>query len=288
MKNNKEYFFIIGAQKAGTTTIYDLFNFTNEVYAPAQYKDFHIFNDVTKYDNHIKKLQKTDIKKILHAGVNYMTNFETILSINKLFPDAKYIIILRNPVKRAISAYNYIKRMGLENRAINKAFEEELASPSPLIDFDKSYLNHGLYYEQIKSNVLGNISKDKLGLFFYEDVFKNDTIHIEEILDFMQVPSFNFPNNFSKNVGGSAKYHWLNKFVYKNSTIKHLIAQNVPTGIRGKLKRYIFELNRSNKKKSDIIISPAIIEKITEFYINDIIKLSELTKRDLNELWLNK
>lgn len=175
-KKDKQLFIIIGIQKAGTSTIFDLFKFTDKVYAPAVYKDVHLFNDIQRNKSDIQTLLDTEKTKILHAAVNYITHFNSIRNINQSFPNARYIVIIRNPVKRAISAYKYFKSMGIERRSINAAFEQELDAPASLDEKFKSYLNHGLYAQQLKRNVFPQVNRHKIGLFIFDDIFSDDGI----------------------------------------------------------------------------------------------------------------
>jgi|SRR5699024_6546902 len=84
-KENKQLFCIIGTQKAGTSTIFDLFKFTDKIHAPAFYKDVHLFDDLQKYRSDIQTLLRTPKTNILHAGVNYITRFNAIKNMNRLY-----------------------------------------------------------------------------------------------------------------------------------------------------------------------------------------------------------
>ncbi|MEL6988919.1 MAG: sulfotransferase domain-containing protein, partial [Bacteroidota bacterium] len=100
--------FLIGAQKAGTTSVYSWLGQHPNVCAPASAKDYHYFSDDEKIKMDISLLHdfynEIDNEQIvLTAAVNYMFIPETVERIYNYNPKAKIIAILREPIKRAIS-----------------------------------------------------------------------------------------------------------------------------------------------------------------------------------------
>ena len=101
-------------------------------------------------------------------SVSYLETKEAAERINSLIPEAKIIIVLRDPVRRAISHYYYSRKNNLEKRDFDKAFLTlEDLEPSP--EFSKismppfSYLNRGLYQKNIE---------------YYQSIFGQKNVHI--------------------------------------------------------------------------------------------------------------
>ncbi len=90
-------------------------------------------------------------------------------------PDsAKIIISLRNPIKRALSAYQYFKKLGKETRNPKLAL---LYEPKNDLQFsrynnDFTYIEHGLYYRQLKQ-CLEYFPMEQILIFDFEDIHKN-------------------------------------------------------------------------------------------------------------------
>ena len=131
-------FIIIGAQKSGTTSLYDLISKHPGV-MPPRHKELHYFS-TSKYGwgtrwyrlNFPTKLEKRILKKKLHHQVitgeatpNYILHPNTKKRIKNLIPKAKIIVILRNPVDRAYSHYNHNVRRKLENLSFEEAIQEK-------------------------------------------------------------------------------------------------------------------------------------------------------------------
>src|SRR5690348_16548178 len=151
--------FIIGVQKAATTTLDDWLSQHPQIYCFESLKDEHLFGVLSK-DAIEKKLSEEPAEYkceqiILQAAVNYIFYPQLLHAVKENCPGAKLIVILRNPVDRAISAYYYFKKMLREQRPIEEALlyqpQNDLAFSK--INNDFTYIEHGLYYRQIKTCV---------------------------------------------------------------------------------------------------------------------------------------
>src|SRR5699024_7640646 len=173
--------------------------------------------------------------------------FNAIRNMNQLFPDAYYIVIMRNPIKRAISAYMYFRNMGVERRTINTAFKQELEAPAPLKEEFLSYLNHGLYARQLSNNVFSQIDRDNVGLFFFDDIFSAEGIMLNPIIEFMSIPQFKYPKKHAVNIGGEARFRWLNWLLHHQGKYKSKIASFLPVRFRVTLKQWVFSKNKTSR-----------------------------------------
>jgi hypothetical protein len=121
-------FLIIGAQKAGTTWLANLLGRHPEVFIPP--REIHYFNieenfrkGLAWYERHFEEAGGR--KAIGEKTPNYFWVTESTHSartgthvphvhhrLHEALPDAKIIVLLRDPVQRAISAINHLVRMG--------------------------------------------------------------------------------------------------------------------------------------------------------------------------------
>lgn len=128
-------FIILGAQKAGTTTIYDNL-VKNPAVVPCDIKEVHFFdNNWHKGQNWYRAHFATQRQKSAaqQAGRSWLTGegspyymFHPCVParVKALCPQARLIVVLRNPVERAYSHYQHEKRKGRESLS----FEEALAA----------------------------------------------------------------------------------------------------------------------------------------------------------------
>src|SRR3954447_16033062 len=117
--------FIIGVQKGGTTTLDDWLSQHPQIYCYDSLKDVHLFG-VLNNDEIEKKLLEEPCEYniepvVLQSAVNYIFYPQLLCAIKENCSDAKLIVIIRNPVDRAISAYSYFKKMLREQRPIEEA-----------------------------------------------------------------------------------------------------------------------------------------------------------------------
>ncbi len=164
-------FIIIGAQKGGTSSLYNYLGQHPQI-IPSYKKEVHYFDSGispsidtfakgTKwYASHfpLRKNVSADTKTF-EASPLYLFNPVAAKRISKLLPDVKIIALLRNPTERAISQFFHEARLNRELLPMKVAFETELSRIQPAIDardyknddfICHSYKSRGLYKEQLE------------------------------------------------------------------------------------------------------------------------------------------
>lgn len=106
--------FIIGEQKCGTTSLFSLLTYNQSVLGAAN-KECHYFNS-TKFEQDInfknyhhcfRHTLNHNYAYLVDASPDYLSDNSAYNRIYDYNPKAKIIVILRNPVSRFISAYNF-------------------------------------------------------------------------------------------------------------------------------------------------------------------------------------
>lgn len=146
-------FFIIGAPKCGTTTLYEWLGEHPEVNAP--HKEACFFSqDIFPTDSlntHIPSIE--DYCKIFslqgrqrisgEATPKYLYSDQALYRISELKPDARIMVCLRDPVELVISLHNQKLREGVESESsFEKAWAASLASndgSGPPIPHERNY-----------------------------------------------------------------------------------------------------------------------------------------------------
>ena len=130
------------------------------------------------------------LEHIHHQSSKLFSEF-TVKNINKyLSKDVKIIIILRNPVERAYSGYQHIKRYNLtESLSFEKALdqsENRYHNDSNMTPASR-YLELGMYFEQVKRFIE---EFDNVHVIIYDD-YKNDfSSEIDNVFKFLDVDAF--------------------------------------------------------------------------------------------------
>lgn len=176
-----EYFIIIGAQRSGTTYLYDLLDQhpAIEMAKPMRPEPKFFLRDdcLEKGADYYRSAYFQTQSDVLVRGEKstaYMDHPDCAGRIAAVFPQAKIIAILRNPVFRAISNYRFSVENGHETLDIEAAlgrsateverYDSEAVSGSPF-----AYLKRGLYAEHLEP-YLRVFPRDRVGVFIYEDI----------------------------------------------------------------------------------------------------------------------
>lgn len=113
-------FIIVGAQKSGTTALYEYLSKHPKI-QPTKQKEIHYFNcesQYTKGTEFYRSLFRLDTRSKLtfDASPGYLQSTIAPQRIYAHNPKVKIIILLRDPVERAYSAWNMYKKRYLSNR----------------------------------------------------------------------------------------------------------------------------------------------------------------------------
>jgi hypothetical protein len=289
---------IIGAQKAGTTSLYDWLGQHPAVFAPAAGKDLHyfLFEDYFRDNpNYLNKIYQdhTGQKVVLHAGVNYMLYTKALDQIQSFNPQTKVIVVLRDPAKRAVSAHGFMHKLGLEKeKDFDKLIKQELTDPPTQEQSPREqhqYIRHSLYYDQLL-DVYKHFPKEQVYICFYEDMVKDKTAFVASIFDFLSIDSKQ-PISFTrKNETGAVKYNWFNKILYGKSKYRSFIRKNIIdnlmspsalTKIRHKLRDW--NTTGSQQKKEPAAVNH--VETLIPVFEKDVHALAKDFSPKVIQLW---
>lgn len=286
---------LIGAQKCATTSVYNWIAQHPEICGPSTLKDYSYFIKDSFFNEGIDLFKKdyleagySDQKIIMHGCVHYIYFKKAIDRIYDYDPHVKLLLVLRNPVERAISAFRYAKKMNIEDLDFETALEKEserlvgsLSEKSEL-----TYVSHSKYGEQLEY-LLGKFSKEQLCVVLYEDVKERPEKAVSDIFDFLEVDTDYSPNFSVLNKTGKIKFKFLQKIVYSQNNYKKLFVQKIldpilPLSKRIKIKNTFKEWNT---KKGSETEDYSQYEKILKpLFTKDIIKTEKLLNIDL-EHW---
>ena len=281
---------IIGAQKSGTSSLYDWLVQHPEIYGHYMFKDFNFFLSEFYYEKlgipwFAKQFKPENEKYIVHGLVGYMYFYKKSLPIlldykKNYRNDLKLLAILRNPVDRAYSAFWEAKKMGVENLdSFEKAIEREneiLKSGSFKERGLLTYIDHGFYFKQLKG--FKENFGDDLKVLIFEEVIQNPEKEIKKVFKWLGIDE-NFTPVFKKvNESGIPRFPLLQRFFY-NFKMPDFIREKLPIRFRG-IKKVI--LRKLNVKK---ISYPPLRQEtrcyLAEIYREDIEKLENLLNRKI-------
>lgn len=199
--------FIIGAQKAGTTSLSEYLSGLPEV-IPSKQKEISFFNNDTRFNlgekwyasffatSFIKKQRDKQINVdsfTYDATANYFEEIRSAKRIKNFDPKAKVIVILRNPVYRAWSHYKMAVKYGFETKTFKEALELEdarIKSNTKEHNFALQRLGYRAKGEYI--NFLPEWKEtfgENFHLVFYEHLFSENETSLKKIHEFLKLNS---------------------------------------------------------------------------------------------------
>lgn len=217
-------FLIIGAVKCGTTSLYDDLIMHPSI-IPAVNKEVFFFDswyykEINWYRAHFcskfQKFFKKSIQKrsFLTGEATPTTIFYPLAPkrVKSVVPNAKLIVLLRNPVDRAYSHYHMEVRRGKESLSFEAAIEKEderLSGEFEKIFASKTYYSFpmeqfsyklsGIYVEQLK-NWFKIFPKNQILILRTEDFSDHQLDILNQVLEFLELPRFSIQQHI-KNIG---------------------------------------------------------------------------------------
>ena len=162
-------FLIIGAQKAATTALYN-YLLQHPSVCKAVTKEVHFFDNrfslgVSWYKSNFPQCKDRDAAGdygiIGEASPYYLAHPYVPERVHSICPDVRLIVLLRDPVFRAISQHDHERRRGFEKLPLKEALaaeQERIAGEAQRLKDSKyrsyayehySYVTRGLYAEQL-------------------------------------------------------------------------------------------------------------------------------------------
>ena len=284
---------IVGAAKSGTTSLHNYLNQHHDVFmCKPKEPHFLINNEIGTERISVGVSEKKLYEKLFLDGENlkyrgessvmYLMYPEIVIPKIKeyLGNDVKIIIMLRNPVERAYSGYQHVRRYNVKEdiSEFREAWDisEERYFSNPDMPPASRYKELGLYYNQVKS-YLKNFN---VHIIIYEDYKLDIQNEMNKVFDFLEINRIEINSEKKHMVGG---WRWKNKKVkslmIRKNPLKSFLKIIIPfKGVRKIIRKKIQERNTA-----DVLPISIEDEKMLKFfYKDDVRKLSKLLGRNLN------
>jgi Sulfotransferase domain len=197
-------FLIVGAQRSGTTNLYDLLVRHPSIGA-ASHKEVHFFDyhygrGERWYRGNFPDPEGDSPDGLVcgEATPTYIGYESAPARIRELVPDAKLIVLLREPVVRAVSHYHHFCRLGNEERSFEEAIAWEydylsagnrpLLLDSPERGSDPIYLSLSAYAPQLE-RWLSTFPRQQLFVAFAEELFEDRDELLARLGEFLELRS---------------------------------------------------------------------------------------------------
>jgi len=205
-------FIIVGAQKTGTTALYDYLKQHPQVFMPKLKEPgfFRSFVPPGVFPEPIREKKEylslfQDVKgevAIGEASGMYLDDPGTPKLIREAIPNCQIIIVLRDPVERTYSDYLQMKRGGREKQTFSEVIRKNIVNikDGPFLTNRKisKYVRGSFYAEKIKL-YLDVFGKDKVKIIISEEFLKNVKSTVKNILNFLGIEELHDFDDSPKN-----------------------------------------------------------------------------------------
>jgi len=202
MKRKIPNLFIVGAAKAGTNSLWFLLKQHPEIFMTESelVKEPGYFSNLIGISNEAKYLElfahASQEKYVGEASTSYLTDPASAKRIYQFNPDAKIIIMLRNPIHRAYSLYNWMVQEGYE---YSPTFEAALAQeekrknkniPNLIFEtqyfYNYMYISSGLYSTQI-ARYVNLFGRKNVFIGLFEEFIDDTKSLLMRIFDWLEI-----------------------------------------------------------------------------------------------------
>lgn len=278
-------FFIVGAPKAGTTSLFYYLNknkgicmssikepnffSSQDLKIQKIYYDSLILDNLKEYERIFTPKNKQQI--IGEASVSYLFYPNVANRIFDYNARSKIIIILRDPVERAFSHYSMDLRLGHVKQSLDELFDLGLNNKDNL--FFQQYILLGQYYEQV-NRYIEVFGRENICVKFYDELKLDASSFYSDILKFLHQENdhnIDFNQPFNKSKLPSNKFI---KWLYSWPIIRKISLIFLPLSV-------IEFININFFKENNNIITNDLKSKLHSFFLEDIEKLEKLLSKDL-------
>jgi hypothetical protein len=306
-------FLVVGAAKAGTTSIYQYLDQHPEVYL-SPIKETNYFAKDIPLDKIRKDYYKggaldvgayvdTDLSERIHIAFvseweHYRKLFKNVRSekaigeisnsylhstvaareIKAVDPNMKIIMILRDPIKRAFSHYKMTLRVGLVRDSFYEELQRDYAAAEKGFRVSHLYVEMGQYAAQVQ-RYLDHFPREQVKIYLFDDLKADAASVIDDMLRFLGVdPAYGVDTSFQANQASVPKNAGLVHFLRKTGIRK--LAKNLAPRFVGQAAKKVFY-----KEKDDLKIEQREKDFLRPLFEEDVQALSRMLDRDLSH-WL--
>jgi hypothetical protein len=309
-------FLVVGTGKAGTTSLYHYLGQHPDIYMSPVKEPCYFASEVrvenleTRHLKHVRR-QSAALAGILNDGkpVNalgwlfsewddYLRLFQNATSqtaigeaspvylwsesaaarIASHLPNAKIVMILRDPAERAFSQYLHQLNTGLTHTTFRQHLARCMRYRGQKLSVYYPLLEIGMYYEQVR-RYLAHFPRNHIRIYWYEEAWRDTDSLFADLFEFLGVDNTFRPDMSQKSLTRRAPRFPVLNYAAKGLEWTHQLYQAVPSALRAPIRKLLSD------KPRNLALDRKDREYLVDFYRDDIEKLATLLNRDLSG-WL--
>lgn len=291
-------FFLVGAQKAGTTSLEFAMRQHPEVFISPIKEPNHFCTDIHKdlgyrqpsdaivlnLRRYLSKPERPHVnmqyvfeakdyealfrdadgfRAVGECSTTYLYSKTAPENIRQYAPAAKIIISLRDPVRRMKSHHAMATRIGYERRSLEEAVSDEIQNlDAPWVETGP-YLGQSLYADGVK-RYTGTFRPDNVLLMFFEDFISDPHAELEKLRLFLELAPFDGGIELeAANPGAATRSSSVNAVLHR-SGLKRGLRSILPPALKRAGKKLLYRDVRKGNTESHVDLpleARSLIEK---------------------------
>ncbi len=286
--------FVVGDAKCGTTTLYRMFELAEGVGTSRTRKELHYFTAPELTAKTAGPGDERIPRAIVHDEAGYLAEFAqlppglpVIADVSPSYlqepaaaeriaafaPDARIVILLREPAAKIFSQYVHLWAEGRETLPFAEAFEASLARREAGFSTMFDYEAGGRYAEAV-GRYLDRFGRDRVQVVLFEEMFDGGEAARRGLEDFLGIGFAKGPPP-RMNVGGRVKSPLL-AAILDNDALRGRVKRLFPLPLRTRLGQAIRRRVPTEKPELD----PATAARLRRHYREDTLRLEALLSRE--------
>jgi Sulfotransferase domain len=281
-------FFIIGAPKSATTTLWQYLSRHPNVFMPGlkepHYFSFDLrFNRIKTEQQYMELFKEADMqdKIVGEASVYYLYSDTAVTNIENINHNAKYIVSVRNPVEMAVSLHaeqlGSIENIGDFRQAWASTEERRNGVNIPAFCDEPRLL---LYDEICKvgsqlNRLLSIVERDRVKIVLFDDIKSMPAEVYRELTDFLELPACKIGEFTTHRQRKNWKYPVVARVLNQLGILKGKLGIKRSTG----LLRPFYMANMSSKSNE---IPMDVRLELSKYFADEIDILETIVCRDLS------
>ncbi|MGI8830720.1 MAG: sulfotransferase family protein [Candidatus Limnocylindria bacterium] len=287
-------FFIVGAPKCGTTALYDYLLPHPGVFMPFHKEPLYFGADLTRRygamseNDYVALFRDARSDQVVgEASAWYLYSTTAASEIQRASPDARIIVMLRNPVDVMHAQHSQLlfsEQEEIVDFGEALAAEEDRAvgrrlPPGPIRPENLLYRRMVRFAEQL-SRYIDVFGHDRIHVIIHDDLRRDTAREYRRVLDFLSVDPTFTPEFRASNENKRVRRRWLQRLIWDPPLLRALIPVVRRYPIVHRLRARLLALNSVRAPRAPL--DPDLRHRLEEELTPEVEALGALLGRDLS------
>jgi hypothetical protein len=289
-------FIVIGAPKAGTTSLFFYLAQHPDIFLPQQ-KELHYFtskhletstagpgdraalhevcNSRKAYEHHYKQVgTQTCIGEV---SPSYLYFSSVASQMKQELGHIKIIVSLRDPIQKAFSQYMHLVRDNRETLDFFEALQTESQRRKQGWSDFWAYAESSLYSQHLK-RYLEVFGQDNIKVIIFEEMTKNPQGTMQDVFKFLGLDPIELKTDTSYNPSGKPHSKFLATLLSRPNPVKTFLKSILGREVSARLQQGALKLNMGDK----LVISEEAKHYLRNYFSEDVAILEQILGRKLD------